>query len=223
MLKFQMLWASGGTGIRVGLKNRSFHEDEGSTPSLPTKKTMQATALKTGTIFKQNGQPFQVEKYTHTKVARGGATVRVRARNLITGNIAETTFNSNSKIEDADVSRSTAQFLYSDGTNFIFMNPTNYEQFEIPVKVIGKMADFLKEGESIRVLYFEDRPVAIELPKTLVFEVKYTEPGFKGNTATNTLKDATLENDTVVKVPTFIAIGDKVKINTDSGTYVARV
>jgi elongation factor P len=191
-------------------------------PPCPPRIIMQPTALKTGTIFKQNGHPYQVEKYTHTKVARGGATVRVKARNLITGNIAETSFNSSAKIEDADVTRSSAQYLYNDGSGFVFMNPVNYEQFQISTKVVGDMAKFLKEGESVRVLYFEDKPVAIELPKTMVFKVKYTEPGFKGNTATNTLKEATFENGTIVKVPTFIAIGDKVKINTDSGTYVAR-
>lgn len=183
---------------------------------------MIAVDLKTGKIFQENGQPFQVVKYEHVKVARGGATVKIKAKNLITGAALEKSYASTAKIQDASVTRSTAQYLYQDGTGFIFMNPDTYEQFTISAKIIGDSKGFMKEGEKVQVMYFEGNPVTVELPKTMVFTVKYTEPGFKGNTATNTFKDAKLENEIVVKVPTFIKIGDRVKINTVSGEYVSK-
>lgn len=183
---------------------------------------MLATDLKTGRIFQENGRPFQVVKYEHIKVARGGATVKVRAKNLITGAVLEKSYLSTAKIEDAVVTRGNAQYLYKGGTGFVFMNPTTFEQLTISSEVIGNANKFLKEGENVQVMFFEGKPVTVELPKTMVFSVKYTEPGHKGNTVTNTFKDATLENETVVKVPTFIKIGDKVKINTASGEYVSK-
>ena len=102
------------------------------------------------------------------------------------------------------------------------MDPDTYEQVTIPKKVVGDSAQFLKEGEKVQVLYFERQPVSIELPITLEFEVTYTEPGYKGNTVSNVYKDATLDTGATVKVPTFIKIGDRVKIDTRTGTYVSK-
>jgi len=183
---------------------------------------MLASDLKTGRIYQEKGQPFQVVKYEHIKVARGGATVKIKAKNLITGSVLGKSYLSTAKVEDASVTRGNAQYLYQSGTGYVFMNPKSFDQLTISSKVIGDASKFLKEGENVQVMYFEGKPVTVDLPKTMVFEVKYTEPGHKGNTVTNTFKDATLENETVVKVPTFIKIGDKVKINTASGEYVSK-
>jgi len=180
---------------------------------------MVATDLKTGRIFQENNEPFQVLKYEHIKSARGGANVKVKARNLMTGSVFEKSYLATAKIEDANVNKNNAQYLYKGGVGFIFMDPNSFEQFTIPAKVLGDAEKFLKEGEKVQVMYFDEKPITVELPKTMVFEVTYTEPGHKGNTVTNTFKDATLDNGTVVKVPTFIKIGDKVKINTASGEY----
>ncbi|MBU1132700.1 elongation factor P, partial [Patescibacteria group bacterium] len=122
---------------------------------------------------------------------------------------------------DAYLDRRTSQYLYKDD-GYIFMDPKTYDQFTIPSSVIGDSGKFFKEGDSIQILYFEGKPIEVELPKSLVFKIEYTEPGFKGNTVTNAFKDAKLENGTDIKVPGFIKIGDKVKIDTRSGEYISK-
>jgi elongation factor P len=102
------------------------------------------------------------------------------------------------------------------------MDPETYEQIPMSADVVGESSKFLKEGEKVQVMYFEDSPVSIQLPNSMIFEITYTEPGFKGNTVSNAYKDATIENGTVVKVPPFIKIGDKVKINTETEEYVSK-
>ncbi|MBI2414790.1 elongation factor P [candidate division WWE3 bacterium] len=183
---------------------------------------MLASELKTGRIFKDQEIPYQVVKYEHIKTARGGATVRVKSKNLLNGNVIEKSWGSTEKIDEADVSRGNLQYIYKDDTGYIFMSPSTYEQTTVNEEIVGESAKFLKEGETVQVLYFNDNPISIELPKSMIFEILYTEPGFKGNTVTNTYKDATLSNGTFVKVPTFIKIGDIVKINTESGDYVSK-
>lgn len=185
--------------------------------------TVLATDLKTGKIFKEGNAPFLVLSYAHIKSARGGANVKVKARNLISGAVLEKSYLATAKILDADVIKKNAQYLYKQGTNFVFMDSQNFNQFNASNSLVGDSHRLMKEGDIVQVLYFEDEPVAIELPKTATFSIKYTEPGFKGNTATSTFKDATLENGTIIKVPTFIKIGDRVKINTSSEEYISKV
>jgi len=182
---------------------------------------MIATELKTGTVYKENGAPMLVVKYEHKKTARSGATIKVKLKNLIDGSVLTKSYIGTAKVENADVIRKSVQYLYKD-SDFVFMDPESYDQFTISPDVIGESEKFLKEGEKVQVLYFEDKPVSVDLPLTSVFEIKYTEPGYKGNTATNVLKDAELENGTIVKVPIFIKIGDKIKVNTRTGTYVSK-
>ena len=183
---------------------------------------MIATDLKTGVIFKENDFPFVVLRYEHIKSARGGANVKVKARNLMTSQVLEKGYLATARVEDADIRRQNAQYLYKDGDSYMFMQPDTFEQISIKADVIGEPAQFLQEGEKVQVMYFEDEPVSVELPITMVFEVKYTEPGFKGNTVSNVYKDAELENGATVKVPTFVKIGDKVKIDTRTGGYVSK-
>ncbi len=182
---------------------------------------MIATELKTGTVFKEDNAPFLVLKYEHIKSARSGAAVKVKARNLATGQVLLKNYLGSDKVFEADVSRKTVQYLYKDG-GFIFMDPTSYDQFTISEDLVGDSADFLQEGENVQMLSFEDSPISIDLPKTVTFEISYTEPGFKGNTVSSAPKDATLSNGTVIKVPPFIKIGDKIKINTETRSYVSK-
>ena len=182
---------------------------------------MEVTNLKNGIIFQEDNVPFKVLKYTHTKTSRGSANVRVKARNLLTNQVLEKSWVSSARVEDAYIERKKAQFLYKDN-DYVFMNPKTYNQFSVSSLIVGDSGKFFKEGNIIQILYFENNPISIELPKSLVFEISYTEPGFKGNTVTSTYKDAKLENDTVVKVPTFIKIGDKIKVDTDSGNYISK-
>jgi len=183
---------------------------------------MVVTDLKNGTVFKDGGDPFVVMKYQHIKVSRGSAQVKVKAKNLITGQVLEKSWQSTANVEDAYVETKNAQYLYKDTNGYVFMDPENFSQFTIDSEVIGEISDFLKEGEKVLVKYFEDGPISVELPITMVFKVKYTEPGFKGNTVSNVYKDAELDNGTKVKVPTFIKIGDKIKIDTRNGEYVSK-
>jgi elongation factor P len=183
---------------------------------------MLASDLKTGTIYKENNVPYLVLKYTHVKVARGGATVKVKVRDLLTLNVYEKGYKAPERIQDADVYRKNAQYLYEEPQGYVFMDPTTYEQFTIPADTIGDADKFLTAGQMAQVQYFEDRPISVDLPISLIFEVSYTEPGFKGNTVSNVYKDATLSNGAVVKVPSFVKIGDKIKVDTRSSGYISK-
>jgi len=182
---------------------------------------LSASELKTGVVFKDGNTPYKVEKYEHSKTARSGATIRLRVRSLLDGNVAEKVYSSVDNVEEADIFKKSLQYLYKDSF-FVFMDPVTYEQIELSEDVVGDNHFFLKDGEKYTVMYFEDSPVSIEVPNSMIFEVEYTEPGFKGNTVTNTLKDAKLTNGMDIKVPTFIKIGDKIKVDTRSGEYMSR-
>lgn len=183
---------------------------------------MIATDLKTGRIYKEDNAPLLVLRYDHIKSARGGANVKVKVRNLINGNVLEKGYDGSARVEEADVSRKNAQYLFKENNGYVFMDPTTYEQLTIPTDILGDSAQYLMEGETVQVVFFEDNPISVELPNSMVFEVTYTEPGFKGNTVSNVYKDATLHNGSSAKVPTFIKIGDKVKIDTRTGEYISK-
>lgn len=183
---------------------------------------LNVTELRNGTVFKENSDPYLVLRYELIKLARQGAYIKVKAKNLLTGAVIERSWHSNLTVEEADVYRRNAQFLYKDGSGYVFMDPKTYDQQTIPEDLIGDSAKFLKEGETVQVLFYEDRPIAVELPLNIVSEVTYTEPGFKGNTVTNSYKPATIETGAQVKVPMFINIGDKIRVDTRSGEYVER-
>lgn len=183
---------------------------------------MLAVDLKTGVIFKENKTPFQVMKYEHVKSARGSAVVKIRYKNLLNGSVMEKGYNAGASVDDADIVRKNAQYLYKNGEKYVFMDPDTFEQFESPENPLGGSARFLAEGVTVQVLYFEDHPVTIDLPIMMDFEVTYTEPGYKGNTVSNVYKDATLSNNAVVKVPAFVKIGDRIKIDTRKGEYSSK-
>lgn len=183
---------------------------------------MVVTDLKNGTVFKDGGDPFVVLKYQHIKVSRGSAQVKVKVKNLLTGQVLEKSWQSTANVEDAYVETKNVQYLYKDTNGYVFMDLDNYSQFIIEESIVSEISDFLKEGEKVMVKYFEGDPISVDLPITMVFKVKYTEPGFKGNTVTNVYKDAELENGTKVKVPPFVKIGDEIKVDTRSGEYVSK-
>ncbi len=168
-----------------------------------------------------NNQPYVVLKYEHIKVGRGSASVKLKIRNVITGQVVDKGCVSTEKFEDTDVSRKNAQYLYKEN-GYVFMDPDTCEQFTISEDLMGDQARFLKDGETVQVQYFDDKPISVELPISMVFEVTYTEPGFRGNTVTNALKEATINTGAAVKVPPFIKIGDKIKIDTRDGSYTSK-
>ena len=181
-----------------------------------------ATDLKTGVTFLYESKPYQVVKYTHVKIGRGGAVVRVTARNLETGSLSDKSFSSNIALEEISTSKRKLQFLYKDADSAVFMDSKTFDQVEIPLSVLSDQIGFLKEGENIDVLFWEDKALSLELPPNVIMSVLETDPGVKGNSATNIYKPAVLENGMKLKVPLFINVGDKIKVDTRTGEYVER-
>lgn len=181
-----------------------------------------ATELKNGTTFLMDGNPFRVVKYTHKKIARGGGTVKLSARDLISGNLVEKTLNSSSKVDEVSTVKKPLQYLYSDGNIAYFMDKITYEQTDIPTSVLESELPFMKEGENVDVLFWDEKPLSVDVPAKVTLKVKETAPGVKGNSATNIYKSAILENNLQLKVPLFIKTGDEVRIDTKKGEYVER-
>lgn len=177
------------------------------------------TDLKNNTVFKMDDQTFIVLKYEHVTQGRGGATIKVKVKNIKTGAIVEKGFNGNDKVEEANINKASYQYLYADTDFMYFMNLADYDQITLP---LSEDAKYLKEGEKVIVVSVDGEPLYIELPKSVDLKITYTEPGVKGNTVNNPNKKATLETGLEVNVPMFINIGDTVKVNTESGEYLGR-
>jgi len=178
--------------------------------------------LKLGAILSINDEPYQVVASQHIKVARGGAVVKTKLKNLITGSTLEKTFSGADSIAEADIAHRKANFLYKQGENFAFMDNENFEQFEFNQDIIGDMADYLKEGQEVDVLTFNAKPVSIALPTKISLEVTSAPEGVKGNSAGAATKSVTLETGVEIRTPMFIKTGDKIIVNTDTGEYVER-
>jgi len=178
--------------------------------------------LRAGRTFQMDNMPFQVIEYKHTKIGRGSANIRIKAKNLKTGSIVDKTFVSGVKIEDINTEFKVLQYLYSDGDSFYFMDKKNFSQYELSGKILDNQQKFLKEGFDFKVLFWNDKPLLVEFPLSMIFEVAQTAPGVKGNSVVASFKPAVLDNGLAVKVPLFINIGDKIKVDTRSGNYLER-
>lgn len=181
------------------------------------------TDLKKGTLFQWEGEPFKVVDYKQKVMGRGGSIVNVRIKSLLDGKVLEKTFKGNEQLSDADVDNQTVQYLYTDGSNFFFMNETSFEQFEIPASLVGDNAGFIKEGDRVQLQFFNGRPINLDLPKNVPLKVTYTETAVKGDTSSSITKDATLETGITIKVPAFIKQGDIISVDTATGAYRERV
>ncbi len=175
-----------------------------------------------GSFVRYNGDLCTVLEYEHRTPGKGAAIYQVKMRNVKTGRLVEQRFRPDDEIEIVRVRFNEQQFLYFDGNHIVCMDNETFEQIHLSKEVIGDALMFLKEGMLIKVYFDGDEPVFAELPISVELEVSYTEPGIKGDTATRTLKAATLETGAEVKVPLFIDIGDKIKIDTRTGDYVER-
>ena len=182
----------------------------------------QPTELKKNTIIQIDGQPFRVTDYAQKVMGRGGSIVNVKLKNLITGAVIPKTFKGQDKIEPAEVTNRKVQYLYTDGTEFNFMDPETFEQFQLQGDIMGDAADYLREGDEVQLQSFGEQVINVELPKNLYLEVIYTENVVKGDTTSSVLKDARVETGLVVKVPSFIKNGDIIKVDTRDGSYIER-
>ena len=179
--------------------------------------------LKLGAVITHNGQPYIMTAAQHVKQGRGGANLKAKLKNLITGQNLEMTYGGGDKIEEADLARARANFLYGQGDDFYFMDNESYDQFSLKKEVVGEPTGFLKEGLEVEVLIFQGNPVAIKLPIKAEFKVTEAPPSVKGDTAGNAMKLITLETGKQIKAPLFIKEGEIIRVNTETGEYVERV
>ncbi len=182
----------------------------------------QPTDLKKGVVCQIDGQPYRVIDYNQKVMGRGGSIVNVKLKNLITGAVIPKTFKGQDKIEPAEVTSKTVQYLYNDGSAFFFMDPNSFEQFELSVDLVDEAKNFMKEGDELALQFFDGKVITVEMPKNVYLEVTYTEAVVKGDTTSSVLKDATLETGAVVKVPAFIKVGDIISVDTSTGEYRER-
>ena len=183
---------------------------------------MQAGEFRNGVTFELDGNVLQVIEFQHVKPGKGAAFVRTKMKNVITGAVTERSFNPTDKVEEAFVERRDMQYLYNDGDLYYFMDTETYEQEPVSKENLGDDFRFVKEEMMCKILSYKGKVFAVEPPMFVELEITETDPGFKGNTATNTLKPAIVETGAEVKVPLFIDQGEKIKIDTRTGEYLAR-
>lgn len=184
---------------------------------------LNVTDLRNGTFFREGSSIFQVLSYDHVKMGRGSGNVKVKVKNLKTGAVTEKSFITGARVDEALVEKKKAQFLYRDGDNFYFMDPQTFEQLPLSSNVVADQAKYLKDGMELILITSGGEALSMELPLNLIYEIAETGSGERGNTVSNVYKDATLDNGLTVKVPMFIKVGEKVKVDTRTGQYVERV
>jgi elongation factor P len=180
--------------------------------------------FKPGLIIIFNGELYKIVSYQHSKMGRAGAVVRTKLKNVLNGKVLDNTFRSGEKVDTARVEAHVMQYLYNDGDNYYMMDPETFEQIPVPADVIGDDHWYIRENDEVKVMMYQEAPIAIEMPTAVVMEVTYTEPGERGDTAkTNVKKPAKVETGLEVPVPLFINEGDLIKIDTRDGQYLERV
>ena len=179
--------------------------------------------LKNGMVLNIEGQLWSVIEFQHVKPGKGPAFVRSKLRNVLSGKVVDKTFNAGVKVETANVDRRDMQYLYNDGSGFIFMDTTNYDQITVSAETVGDAANFMLENQMATVALHEGNPLYIELPPSVVLEITYTEPGLQGDRSTGGTKPATLETGYQIQVPLFIENNTRVKVDTRTGDYLGRV
>ena len=180
------------------------------------------TDFRKGLKIEIDGTPFEIIEFQHFKPGKGGAMVRTKLRNILNGRVLDNTFRSGEKVERPNLESRDMQFLYHEGEQLVFMDMTTYDQMHMDAAATDGKANYLKDGQECRVLLYNEKPLDIEIPASLVLEVTETEPGAKGDTVSNVTKPATLETGVVIQVPIFVNIGDRVKVDTRTNGYLGR-
>ncbi len=178
--------------------------------------------LRKGITYEMDGSLFKVLDYAHNKPGRGNATIRIKARNIRTGATIDKTFSSGEKVQDARLDFHNVQYLYNDGENFFFMDQETFEQPGIPAKVIGEAAGFLKEGMEVKLTFYNNEPLDIDLPTSVDLLVTQAENAVRGDTATGVTKKVMTETGLEVSTPAFITAGDTIRVDTRTGSYLTR-
>jgi elongation factor P len=185
--------------------------------------TTDTSRFKNGLKVELDGNPFTIVYFQHVKPGKGGAFVRTKIKNLLNGRVLERTFRSGEKVEIADISESTMQYLYHDGENLVFMDQETFDQIPISPEVIGDQIDFMLENMNVDVLFWKGSPVNVQLPNYIEAKVVKSDPGVKGDTSSGANKPATLECGATINVPLFIKEGDVLRVDTRTREYSERV
>ncbi len=185
---------------------------------------MASTAdIRNGVVIKIDGQLWSVVEFQHVKPGKGGAFVRTKLKNVVTGKTVDKTYNAGTKIEIENVDRRDFTYLYTDGDGFVFMDVEDYDQLTVPAAVVGDAKNFMLENQQVQIALNNGNPLYIELPASVVLVVTYTEPGLQGDRSSAGTKPATLETGYEIQVPLFLEQGTKVKVDTRTGDYLGRV
>ncbi|MEP6761198.1 MAG: elongation factor P [Sporichthyaceae bacterium] len=179
--------------------------------------------LKNGLVLNLDGQLWSVVEFQHVKPGKGGAFVRTKLKNVLSGKVVDKTFNAGTRVETATVDKRDMQYLYKEGEDFVFMDNSSYDQIHVPAATVGDGASYLLENQDTVVALHEGTPLYVELPASVELTISYTEPGMQGDRSTGGTKPATLETGAEVAVPLFIVTGEKIKVDTRDGSYLGRV
>ncbi|WP_169582539.1 MULTISPECIES: elongation factor P [Microbacterium] len=185
---------------------------------------MASTAdIKNGVVLNIDGQLWSVVEFQHVKPGKGGAFVRTKLKNVLSGKVVDKTFNAGAKVETENVDRRDFTYLYNDGEGFVFMDVADYDQITVGAATVGDAANFLLENQQVQIALNNGNPLYIELPASVVLEITYTEPGLQGDRSSAGTKPATVETGYEIQVPLFLETGTKVKVDTRTGDYLGRV
>jgi elongation factor P len=179
--------------------------------------------LKNGLVLNIDGQLWTVIEFQHVKPGKGPAFVRSKLKNVLTGKVVERTFNAGVKVETASVDKREMNYLYNDGSGYVFMDNQNYEQMSLTNEIVGEAKDYLLENQGAIVAVYEGNPIYVELPASVVLQITFTEPGLQGDRSSGGTKPATVETGLQIQVPLFIEQNTKVRVDTRTGEYLGRV
>jgi elongation factor P len=179
--------------------------------------------LKNGLVLNIDGQLWTVIEFQHVKPGKGPAFVRSKLKNVLTGKVVERTFNAGVKVETANVDKREMNYLYNDGSGYVFMDNQNYEQMSLTNEIVDEAKDYLLENQGAIVAVYEGNPIYVELPASVVLEITFTEPGLQGDRSSGGTKPATVETGLQIQVPLFIEQNTKVRVDTRTGEYLGRV
>ena len=185
---------------------------------------MASTAdIKNGVVLSIDGQLWNVVEFQHVKPGKGGAFVRTKLKNVVSGKVVDRTYNAGAKIEIENVDRRDFTYLYNDGESFVFMDVADYDQLNVPATVVGDAAHYLLENQQVQIALNNGNPLYIELPASVILEITYTEPGLQGDRSSAGTKPATVETGYEMQVPLFLETGTKINVDTRTGEYLGRI
>jgi elongation factor P len=179
--------------------------------------------LKNGMVLNIDGQLWSIVEFQHVKPGKGPAFVRTKLKAVLSGKVVDKTFNAGTKVDTANVDKRTMQYLYKDGSDFVFMDTDTYDQVHVGADTVGIAADYMLENQNATVATHDGIPLYVELPASVVLEITHTDPGLQGDRSTGGTKPATLETGAQIAVPLFLETGTKVKVDTRDGSYLGRV